>query len=29
MTQLRAEETSKLASSLGMPLPGEGIPGIV
>lgn len=29
MTQLRAEETSKLAGSLGMPLPGEGIPGIV
>jgi DNA-binding protein YbaB len=29
MTQLRAEETSKLAGSMGMPLPGEGIPGIV
>ena len=29
MTQLRAEETSKLASSLGMPLPGEGMPGII
>ena len=29
MAQLRAEETSKLASSLGMPLPGEGMPGIV
>lgn len=29
ITQLRAEETSKLANNLGMPLPGEGIPGIV
>ena len=29
MTQLRAEETSKLAANLGMPLPTEGMPGIV
>jgi DNA-binding YbaB/EbfC family protein len=29
INQLRAEETSKIANTLGMPLPNEGLPGMV
>jgi len=29
MNQLRAEETSKLATTMGMPVGGEGLPGLV
>lgn len=29
VNQLRTEETAKVASSLGMPLPGDGLPGLV